>query len=221
MERKIPWDDYAQSYTEKMDRNEYYWPRDDVIEAVLKFASNHLNGQRVIDVACGFGYLSRMLSEHGATVTAVDSSEMMIEIANTKSSGSSVGYSVADSAEVPFDSGTFDTLVCNMALQDIENVEGTIREMVRLGTNGAIFVLSIRHPYTDGWEANYARQEAIDNPLPSAEEGDRRNYPPRYHRPLSYYLNTIVGEGISIHRSDEIVDPKGSPFAVVIKGRAT
>ena len=118
---KTPWDDYAVLYSEKMGRDEYYWPRDDVGEAVLKLASDHLNGKRVMDVACGFGYLSRVLAKHGATVTAVDSSVKMIEIASAKSSDNAVRYRVADSSHVPGDCGTFDTLICNMALQDIED----------------------------------------------------------------------------------------------------
>ena len=214
-----PWDEYAELYVEKMDREGYYWPRDEVLKVVLRLCGDHLDGRRALDVACGFGYLSRILMKHGASVTAVDNSGRMIEIARKEPLNSSVIYHVADSRKIPIDSGTFDMLVCNMALQDIEDVESTIQEMHRLSTKGARIVFSIRHPFTDGWDDDYGREKRIDNPIRSSGNNRRLYYPPRYHRPLCFYLNCMVSHGISIEHCEEIVDPKGRPFAIVIAGR--
>ena len=44
-------------------------------------------GQRILDIGCGTGRLSRLLAENGALVTGIDFSERTVEIANSLSSG--------------------------------------------------------------------------------------------------------------------------------------
>jgi SAM-dependent methyltransferase len=50
------------------------WPSEPI--ALLP---NDLTGQRVLDVACGYGRTARYLAVHGAVVTAVDISENPLE----------------------------------------------------------------------------------------------------------------------------------------------
>ena len=223
MEEGNPWDQYANFYVKKMEKKGYYWPRDKVFQAVLACSQDHLAGKSVLDLACGFGNFSLILEKNGAVVTGVDRSRNMIEIARKKSSNSSVSYLVADSDKIPVRSNSFDTVVCNMALQDIEDVQSTLDELVRVTKSGAKVVFSIRHPFTDDWTRDYTKEQRIDNLISDNGDLDAEgiySYPPRYHRSLCFYLNCIIGYNIVIEHCEEIVDAKGRPFAVVIAGNA-
>jgi 2-polyprenyl-3-methyl-5-hydroxy-6-metoxy-1,4-benzoquinol methylase len=58
-------------------------------EAFMKeFVGNgNLKGKNVLDFACGNGYYSALLSEHGATVVAIDTSKELIDVANANHGG--------------------------------------------------------------------------------------------------------------------------------------
>lgn len=58
---------------------------------------------RVLDVACGTGYLTRRLS---GTVVGIDQSDAMIEIARTRAPNAN--FVVADALALPFDDRSFD-----------------------------------------------------------------------------------------------------------------
>ncbi len=105
-------------------------------------------GQRVLDVACGNGQFSRRMAGLGALVTAVDFSSRMIEIAKSKPSNN-VAYLVvdaADKAELARLPSDFDSIVCTMAMMDIERIDPLIAYSPRLLKRNGIFVFSVLHP---------------------------------------------------------------------------
>src|SRR5215813_2812065 len=53
-------------------------------------------GERVLDAACGDGYLSRVLAERGALVTGIDLGPRLIELARQRDPGLTIDYRVAD-----------------------------------------------------------------------------------------------------------------------------
>lgn len=80
--------------------------------ATLKRAERHtfldlvgpLHGERVLDVACGFGYYTRLLRQRGAgPVVGSDVSPEMIRLAREREAADPVGavYAVADGAALP------------------------------------------------------------------------------------------------------------------------
>jgi ubiquinone/menaquinone biosynthesis C-methylase UbiE len=90
-------------------------------------------GQRVLDVACGAGFLLRAYHDAGAEVFGVDLSEAML-----REAGKTLGASVApdrliqaDAARLPFDPERFDLVTCKLALHYVPDPRRAIREMVR------------------------------------------------------------------------------------------
>ena len=56
-------------------------------------------------------------------------------------------YYVADAAHLElFEKGSFDLVVCNMALMDIEDATGAIQEVARVLRPQGRFVASLSHP---------------------------------------------------------------------------
>jgi len=70
----------------------------------LRGALGDVTGRSALDLACGYGYNTRLLAERGARpVVGVDVSHEMIRLAEKHSAGSSadIDYVVADVAELP------------------------------------------------------------------------------------------------------------------------
>jgi ubiquinone/menaquinone biosynthesis C-methylase UbiE len=117
-----------------------------------------VKGKKVLDIACGEGYFSRLFATVGAKVTGIDISDSLVNeaVEEEKRHPLGVDYFVADAANLSMlESGSFGLAFCFMALMDIKNYEGAISEASRiLKTNGR-FVAVIEHPC-------FVRQRVLD-----------------------------------------------------------
>ena len=104
-----------------------------------------VDGLRMCDLACGEGYLSRILSERAAAVTGVDLSEKLL--AHAQKQGGGVTY-IRDDAQVlgSLTDASMDAVVCNMALMDIPDLNATVASVRRILTDRGTFVFCILHP---------------------------------------------------------------------------
>jgi len=206
---KNPWDDYADIYMEKMGREGDYWNRELILPPLFRLCGDDLTGKRALDLGCGFGHVAMMLEERGAAVVGLDSSEVLLEEARHEAGqrGSSVEFILSDASMLPFTDEDFDLIVCNMALQDFADADAALREAARVSRPGARAIFAIRHPWTDGWLGDYHECQAIHTPLQPEWQGrsPRSHYPPRYHRPLDYYLNASVAAELAFVHCEEIV----------------
>jgi 2-polyprenyl-6-hydroxyphenyl methylase/3-demethylubiquinone-9 3-methyltransferase len=94
-----------------------------------------LSGKQVIDVGCGGGILSEAMASAGATVTAIDASEVSIGIARLHQfrSGSSVDYLQATPEQYAVEhAGQFDVLTCMEMLEHVPRPEEIIRACAHL-----------------------------------------------------------------------------------------
>ena len=107
-------------------------------------------GDRILEIACGNGQFSRIMTREGAKVTAIDLSDEFIKIAKTKPLANKIDYQVIDVCN-PDDlnklkGNSFDAAVCAMGLMDMENIEPLIRFLPEIIKNNGKFVFSIMHP---------------------------------------------------------------------------
>ena len=98
--------------------------------AALKYLPAQQNNKTLLDVGCGTGHWSVFFSECGFTVTGLDVSQRMIDIARSKSNRD-ITYFVADAHRLPFPDGAFDITSAITTLEFTRNPAGVIREMVR------------------------------------------------------------------------------------------
>lgn len=112
-----------------------------------------VSGVRVLDLGCGSGYFAREMARRGAEVTGVDVSPRLIEHAERIERDESLGirYVKADAADL---SGvipdiSFEMVTSCVALQDMPDVPGVLREVRRVLRPDGRFVVSITHPCTD------------------------------------------------------------------------
>lgn len=109
----------------------------------------NVKGHLVLDVACGEGYNTRTLAHKGAKVTGVDLSKKLIKHAKLQEAKDrlDIDYYFLDSADLSrFPTRRFDLVTCFMALMDIENCDGAIREIARVMKDEGRFIFSITHP---------------------------------------------------------------------------
>ncbi len=139
-------------------------------------------GMHILDLACGQGFFSRALAAAGAKVTGVDISPELIEIARSKSpvSKSGVpGFAVSPADHLPrVDGATFDAALISLAIQNIENLQGTFDECARvLKPDGKLFIVmnhpAFRVPKRSGWgwdDAAKSQYRRVDAYLSESKE---------------------------------------------------
>lgn len=116
-----------------------------------KRAVRGLHGN-VLDVACGTGDMIVSLVKRGCTVTGVDISEKMLNVARQKLTRSSVKdggvcLQKADAEHLPFDDNTFDAVTCAFGVRNFVHLEQGLHEMLRvLKPGGRMVILELATP---------------------------------------------------------------------------
>jgi ubiquinone/menaquinone biosynthesis C-methylase UbiE len=98
-------------------------------------------GQRVLDVACGTGIVARTAARAvgaGGSVVGVDVNPAMLAIAaEVATSDLPIRWEQADAHEIPIADGSVDIVLCQQGLQFFADPSNALREMLRVGTEGA------------------------------------------------------------------------------------
>ncbi|HVH66072.1 MAG TPA: class I SAM-dependent methyltransferase [Candidatus Acidoferrum sp.] len=100
-------------------------------------------GARVLEVAPGPGYLAIEIARPGRfQVTGLDISQTFVEIggAHARQAGVSVDFRHGDAAAMPFESDTFDLIVCQAAFKNFRQPVSALNEMYRVLRGGGTAV---------------------------------------------------------------------------------
>jgi SAM-dependent methyltransferase len=173
-----------------------------------------LGGQRVLDLACGYGTASRYLAGRGALVTGVDVSVGLLSKAREFESDHplEVRYLQGDASSRDWwDGVAYDGVLCNMALMDIDDLSGALSTVAGVLRSGGWFSFSVFHPcYPGGPEGSWSglpswppdRGYASEGWWSTAGEGVRGRAGGN-HRMLSTYLNAVMGAGLVLDQLAE------------------
>lgn len=116
-------------------------------EPLVRSLLGHVRGLNVVDVGCGTGRHTVHLAERGARVTATDLCPEMMAQAIEKTIGQHVQFVTHDLKErFPFESGSFDRILCCLVLEHIPDLDGPIAEMARICRPGGFVLISDLHP---------------------------------------------------------------------------
>lgn len=107
-------------------------------------------GQRVLDVACGTGIVSRLAAEKvgpGGTVAGLDINPGMLAVARSVTpKDMSIEWYQASAEDMPLPDETFDVVMCQMGLQFMEDKIGALQEMRRVLVSGGHLILNVPGP---------------------------------------------------------------------------
>ena len=88
------------------------------------YATALVKDKRVLDLACGEGYGSKMLKEAASSVVGVDLDESTVRHATAKYSSENLQFVTGSITEVPLKGDhSFDVIVCFEAIEHIEDQE--------------------------------------------------------------------------------------------------
>ena len=107
-------------------------------------------GERVLDVACGTGVVTRLAAERvgaASLVTGLDVNASMLAVARTETpSNISIDWYEASVESMPLEDEAFDVVLCQMGLQFIPNKLAALREMRRVLTTGGRVYVTVPGP---------------------------------------------------------------------------
>lgn len=125
-----------------------------------------LRCKSVIEIGCGTGKNTILLSQIAETVHAIDFSESMIEKAKEKVNSDNVTFIIGDIAKQwTYPNNSADLIACNLVLEHIENLSFVFSEAFRVLVKGGYFFISELHPVRQyqGTKANFQRhRETIE-----------------------------------------------------------
>lgn len=161
-------------------------------------------GRCTLDVACGEGRLGRLLAEHGHRVVGIDRSLKMTRLADEAGDQS---LAVGDAAALPIAAGAVDLAVAFMSLQDIVELDASVREVARTLIPGGRFCVAIAHPLrsaggfeTKDADSRFAVRDYFETrPWDwSTQHTGLRMTLPGIHRPLGAYTGALERAGFEI-----------------------
>src|SRR5216683_14354 len=171
-----------------------------------------LPGLRVLDLACGLGRLSRDLARSGATVVGVDISAALLDKALANDTAA-IDYVRANITQPPgwWDGHPFDGCTCELALMDIDDLQGALATVATVLQPAGWFVASIVHPCFPGndkglssWPPNGRYEAEGWWTSPDHNPNGARIRVGATHRKLSTYLNGLLDAGLELER---IIEP--------------
>lgn len=220
---KREWATLADWFDENQGEEGDLWHRTLIFPGILKVIGK-VSGRDVLDVGCGNGSLARILARMGNRVTGVDGSPGIIAHAKERKAVHPLGaqFFATDAANLSmFEANSFDLVTSCMALMDMADAAGAIKEMGRVVRRAGRCVMPFSHPCFDiphasSWlnEWGFGHTSTLSLRLERYREefsewlrwSDKVDFEMlAYHRPLSWYFQAIREAGMAVTMLEEPV----------------
>lgn len=174
-----------------------------------------LDGKRVLDLGCGFGWFCRWARANGAArVTGVDVSQRMLDRARAETADPAITYEQADLETILLPERCHDLVYSSLAFHYLADLERMMRQVAGTLVPGGHLVFSVESPtYTAAAYGDWRIDEDGRRTWPVAgyaDEGERRTDwlakdVLKYHRTLGSYLNLLIGLGFILTHVEDWV----------------
>lgn len=178
----------------------------------------------ILDLACGQGFFTRAIEKAGAKVEGVDIAPELIAIAKAESP--LIPYHVGSADKLTmFDNETFTKSIISLSIQNIEHIEGTMKETARVLKPGGRLHVVMNHPafripkgsawdYDDQKKVQFRRvDQYLSNSSTEIEMHPGSADSPKtisFHRPLQFYFKAFTKAGFAVTRLEEWISHKAS-----------
>lgn len=172
-----------------------------------------LQGKKVVDLGCGYGWFCRSAREQGAAqVLGMDLSEKMLGKAKEMTEDPAIEYRQQDLEALQLPAASFDLVYSSLTLHYIEDLGKLFATVYQALVNGGEFIFTAEHPiYTapkhQGWLLDEAGQKSW--PINGYQQEGQRisNWLAegviKQHRMLGTYINLLVQQGFTIRYLNE------------------
>lgn len=201
------YDAFAEAYDADNENNAWnaYYER----PAILAMVGN-ATGLRVLDAGCGGGAHAAILVEQGATLTGIDASAGLLEIARRRLDNRA-RFLVADLNEaLPFADQSFDLIIASLVMHYLPDWSRSLSEFHRLLSPNGRFVFSTHHPFMDHHLAggeNYFETYSFNETWQRGETTMTMRF---WHRPLHAMFDALKLAGF---RVESVSEPQPDPRA--------
>jgi SAM-dependent methyltransferase len=214
------YDAFAAAYDANNENNAWnaYYERPAILSMV-----GDVTGLRVLDAGCGGGAHAAALLDQGATLTGIDSSAGLLEIAQRRLAGRA-RLLVADLNEpMPFEDGSFDLILASLVMHYLPDWARPLSEFNRLLPQGGRFVFSTHHPFMDHHLAgneNYFETYSFSETWQCGGKDMTMRF---WHRPLHAMFDALKAAGFHVESLNEPQpDPEArSPFPEAFQSLTT
>jgi len=203
--------DFFREYS-RLERSErgldgaWEWP-------LLRSLIPNLEGKRILDLGCGFGWFARWAREQGAvSVLGLDVSLNMLERARAKTSDEAIEFRIVDLEDAEFPECSFDFVFSALALHYVRDLSRILKAVNHALCDGGRFIFSVEHPiFTASRNAQWLqRNDGLKTwPVDSySDEGLRttdwlaKGFT-KQHRTFSTMINSLIGAGFEVERVEE------------------
>jgi SAM-dependent methyltransferase len=172
-----------------------------------------IEGRRIVDLGCGFGWFCRWAAEQGAAeVLGLDRSSAMLDRARAFGAQPGITYREADLEQLSLPEARFDFAFSALALHYLADAGRFFAAVHRALAPGGWLVFSTEHPIfmaprQPGWavDAEGRKTWPLDQYL---VEGQRVTDwfvegVVKYHRLMATTLNLLIGAGFTIRHVEE------------------
>ena len=158
------------------------------------YATTFVEGKRVLDLACGEGYGSKMMSNAASSVIGIDIDDQAVEHARSKYGSAKLQFLKGSITAVPIsDDHSFDVIVCFEAIEHIDDHHQLLTEAKRLLKADGIFIVSTPNKVT------YHDESREDNPFHKKEL-----YFDEFQKLLTKYFRNVTFLGQRVHSNSNI-----------------
>lgn len=227
---KDSWNDVASWYDEAIEDGQSYQKQ--VIMPALLRRIGELKDKKVLDVACGSGLFSVAFAQKGADVTGIDIGVDLLAAAQKRISSEqkiNVRF-VEKSATDLMGFGSFDHVVCVLAVQNMAQADEAIAGMLEVLAPGGTLHIVLNHPafripkhsawqQVAGTEQGKMKKVVRIMDMYMTEQAQAMDMHPgspgsaqtmSYHRPLQWFFKQITNRGGAVTRLEEWISDRES-----------
>jgi len=233
---KTSWEPVAAWYDEMLKGEDTYQSK--VVLPNLLRILPPTPGKKILDIACGQGFFSKVYAAGGASVLGVDISKELIKRAKLSVDNLGAQSRIRESENLKFEVGnanklsvhdkSFDGAILVLALQNIKDMGGVIKEAYRVLVQGGKLVIVLNHPAfrvlkASAWDFDeekkiqYRRIDKYGIPFevevdmtPGARGEEDKVHTMSFHRPIQDYFKALVNAGFCVTGLEEWISHKQS-----------
>lgn len=237
MQKNTSWGKVASWYDKLLEKDNDSFQQNVILPNLIRLL-NLEKSNIVLDLACGQGFFSRIFAQKAGGVVASDISSELIQLAK-KHASNNIQYHVSPADNISFcKDRSVDKIVIILALQNIKNVDGVLKECARvLKDKGSLYVVlnhpAFRVPKASSWawdevsKAQYRRTDAylsefqIEIDMHPGEKKSEKTV--SFHRSLQWYFKMLSKHGFAVAKCEEWIShrepTRGPRFAAEDKAR--
>lgn len=145
-----PWKDVMEELADDDPHQEFYQSANPLVAdlhnrriGIVRELIQQTEAQSLLEVGSGDGYMLKALSDLPVALTGIEISEKRIE--RSRQLVPQAEIVAGDAREMPFESRSFDLVVCSEVLEHVPEPERAIAEMKRVVRPGGLVIVTVPH----------------------------------------------------------------------------